>query len=611
MRETASPFERHQRRRRTRKGGSSSSLLLPILLLLWYNEKSAVDAFVRLGHGSRLPNSQLCAASNRRKESSKKKKTKPRQKLLRTPTNGQRVSQERNVGPPKPRPDLTNYEFNRSPVVNEERLQASIGCEHFGSCSGCLVESHVGQVEVIQSAKLYFSSTAVRQHRLDVLEEGAPWATEETDDGFYQVVVPSKVQSWRTQAKLAVAPQSSPWSRDGCHFGLYQRYTHTVMPIPNCAVHHPAVNRAIQALETCTKRVGIAAFTEQTREGGLRYVQCQVVRSTGRICLTLVWHTSELKQAQPALSRLIKALQAEAPDLWHSIWCHCNDGLGNNIFHRNPRRWHRLVGPEFVREPLPAGDDGWLYFTPMAFRQGNMDGFGILATDVARAIPPNAKVCELYAGVGVLGLTALAYHAKHSEQPLQWIRCSDENPANPRCFQRSVESLPRSVTGPAKARSVESDEDEEAMTLADLTKLVEEGKNSLPSSEPLGPKMSYQVASAAQALRSGQALGANILIVDPPRKGLEDAVLDELCKPFQPNQPYVESSTLLSIPDGKVHWTNDLQTLIYVSCGFDALARDAERLLTSPAGWKLESATGYVLFPGSDHVETLCVFQRQ
>ena len=118
------------------------------------------------------------------------------------------------------------------------------------------------------------------------------------------------------------------------------------------------------------------------------------------------------------------------------------------------------------------------------------------------------------------------------------------------------------------------------------------------------------VASAANALRSGQALGADVLIVDPPRKGLEQEVLDELCKDINPNQDSVESAAVLATPDHLANWVNDVKHLIYVSCGFEALTRDAERLLTSNAGWRLESATGYVLFPGSDHVETLCCFRR-
>lgn len=118
------------------------------------------------------------------------------------------------------------------------------------------------------------------------------------------------------------------------------------------------------------------------------------------------------------------------------------------------------------------------------------------------------------------------------------------------------------------------------------------------------------VASAGKALLSGQALGADLLIVDPPRKGLEQEVLDELCKERNPNQDYTESASMLATPDHLVNWVNDAKYLIYVSCGFEALTRDAERLLTSGAGWRLESATGYILFPGSDHVETLCCFRR-
>ena len=125
-----------------------------------------------------------------------------------------------------------------------------------------------------------------------------------------------------------------------------------------------------------------------------------------------------------------------------------------------------------------------------------------------------------------------------------------------------------------------------------------------------GPKATYMIASAAEALKAGQALGADILIVDPPRRGLEDEVIEELCKPFNPKQPGVESPNMLTIPDYLVNWTNDVETLIYVSCGFDALARDTEKLLSSGGGWKLESATGYILFPGSNHVETLCIFRR-
>jgi hypothetical protein len=333
------------------------------------------------------------------------------------------------------------------------------------------------------------------------------WSVEEVDDGFYQVIIPSDTTGWRTQAKLAVAPKSSSWAKDGCDFGLYRRGTHSVLEIPNCAVHHPSINQAVRVLVEATSKVGTAAFVEDTREGGLRYVQFQVERSTGKVCLTLVWNAGELKETHPALSRLVKELMRLEPSFWHSVWCHCNDGVGNNIFSRNPRRWHRLSGPEFLREPIATTDIGWLYFSPLTFRQGNLNGFDVLANDVARVIPGGSKVCELYAGVGVLGLSALAHHAD-AGSPLAWLRCSDENPANPRCFQRSIDSLPPSVTGYSLQQRSRTAKREEGITLAELASKMRTGSAPPKRRQTDEDKTSYMTASASKALLSGQALGA-------------------------------------------------------------------------------------------------------
>ena len=351
-----------------------------------------------------------------------------------------------------PRPVLTHYSEQRDWDVNDRRLRTSTGnivCEHFDSCPGCVRDKTVGNTEIVRSAARFFSSTAIRKNRIDVERSGEDWVVEEEDDGFYQVVVPSPTTEWRTQAKLVAAPKSDgQWANDGCKLGLYKRRSHEVLKIPNCQVHHPSINRAVEALEQATEKMGTPAYTD---DNGLRYVQLQVERTTGKISLTLVWGCAEIKAAQPALSRLTKELTKSEPDLWHSMWCHCNDGPGNNIFSRNPRAWHKLSGHDFVREPLPVGNLGWLYFSPLAFRQGNLDGFDVIANDVARAVPGGSKVCELYAGVGMLGLTSLYYHHlnyhKYKDQidgyaePLTWVRCSDENPANPRCFSATVRSL--------------------------------------------------------------------------------------------------------------------------------------------------------------------------
>lgn len=380
----------------------------------------------------------------------------------------------------------------------------NIGCEHFGTCPGCTVMEQVDNVDVIRSARLFFDALT-RQKLFAPLQarrrggggggrsnSGNNVVAFELDQNEFRVVIPTNsVRHWRTQAKLVVAAPASknPWSKStngaGCVFGLYQRNSHSVVSIPQCQVHHPSINQAVQCLEAATAKVRTPACLEEssktgtststsstssTLRTGLRYVQLQVERTTGKICLTLVWFAADVKDTQPALSRLTKELMKMQPELWHSIWLHCHDGLGNNIFSRSPQSsWHLLSGPELLREPLPVdseldtahfrslatneekngkqrssgggGSGGpWLYFTPQTFRQANLDGFEVLALHVARTVTPGAKVCELYAGVGVLGLTALYHHALQ-DTPLTWLRCSDENPNNPKCFYRAVSSL--------------------------------------------------------------------------------------------------------------------------------------------------------------------------
>jgi len=580
--------------------------------------------------------------------------------------------------------DNNNYNTNTiliTPSTNKKRKYIdTIPCTHFqnDNCPGCIITSHITNTDIVRSAQLYFTSSSLTKHFIMT-------TTEQQQD--FHVVVPSHITKWRTQAKLAVSAKSK-WNKNaGVQLGLYGRGSHNVIPIPECDVHHPSINIAMEALEKASAKANIDAYQEDIGQGSLRYVQFMVERSTNKVSCSLVWNAEQLKECQPGLSRLVKEMKKSYPKLWHSIWVHCNDNYGNAIFSRSPGRWFRMDGPEFVRESLPGtatrgeGDDdekkkeGLLFFSPMTFRQGNMDGFDIIAQHVAKEVPPGSKVCEMYAGVGLLGLTSLSYHARNAAasasfeeedydddeeddewwndddneersqqqrrggKPLKWLRCSDENPANPRCFERSLRSMPPEVTGRQadrfksnkynkkkgrKQNRKASNNNSDEITIEDMMAQMMANEGEFNTSfnyddddddndeeeEDAKNYIKYTVAAAGKAMYDGQALGADVLIVDPPRKGLDDEVLNQLCKPHDADQDYVEDKVMLR--NNRQHnLANDVTTLIYVSCGFDALARDTDKLLKANAGWKIKSATGYVLFPGSNHVETVVIFKRR
>lgn len=70
----------------------------------------------------------------------------------------------------------------------------------------------------------------------------------------------------------------------------------------------------------------------------------------------------------------------------------------------------------------------------------------------------------------------------------------------------------------------------------------------------------------------------------------------------------LEAPVVEALVDRKNDDTKTLKRIIYVSCGFEALKRDLKAL--TAGGWKVIHAEAHVLFPGSDHLETLAVFDR-
>ena len=91
----------------------------------------------------------------------------------------------------------------------------------------------------------------------------------------------------------------------------------------------------------------------------------------------------------------------------------------------------------------------------------------------------------------------------------------------------------------------------------------------------------FYCADAGQA--AGRFSGIDVLVVDPPRKGRDETARDAILK-MQPPR------------------------VVYVSCDPATLARDVAELCG--AGYTLEKAQAYDLFPRTFHVETVALLTR-
>lgn len=395
-------------------------------------------------------------------------------------------------------------------------------------------------------------------------------------------------EGWRSLAKLAVRNVGEPALDPLLTVGLFAPGSHELVPAANCPVHHHAINTAISLVQQQARLLKITAYDERTGQGQLRHVVLAVPQRTGAVQLTLVWNgegpwgesSSSAAATKRDITHLWKALVSSATNencndgqgslVWHSIWIHYNSSWKHaNAIFLHTGQWEKLYTGVSNTESCPMGGiteyleqsscpvNVPLHFPPQVFRQANLTAFSAIVEAIRGyflerlycdlELHHRPRCLELYGGVGTIGL--------HIADLCESLVSSDENPHNVQCFEASANIV--------------------------LQKLRERKKADQSVSIPT---IQYRPASASTLVESGALHKVNIVIVDPPRKGLEDTVSAALAQATSP------------------------QTLIYVSCGFEAFQRDYFILTTG--GWKLERAEGHILFPGSDAIETLAFFTR-
>lgn len=251
--------------------------------------------------------------------------------------------------------------------------------------------------------------------------------------------------------------------------GLFQAGSHRIVDIPRCGVHHPLVNRVAGALRVAIRATGCAPYAERPHAGELRALQVVVERGSESAQLVLV---ANGRDPEPILP-LAEALRKELGGALHSLFWNGNPERTNVIL--GPH-WQRLFGPEATRERIGGTE---VFFPPGAFGQANLSLADRIVERIHGWVPGGARVVELYAGCGPIGLGLLARSRSLS----------------------FVESAPAAVVGLEMGLAARP-EQERARALV----------------------LSGDAADAASLLPE-----AEIVIADPPRSGIDDPALAALC----------------------------------------------------------------------------------
>ena len=307
--------------------------------------------------------------------------------------------------------------------------------------------------------------------------------------------------------------------------GFYAPRSHRLVPVERCLIAMPEGSLAANAVCGWMKRFSVPAWDETEKRGLIRHVVTRTSRS-GQVMVTLAASGPDI----PHREELIACLKEALPGLV-SV-CLSVNPRGDNVILGGT--YQVLWGAPRLRDSLCG-----LYFdlSPLSFFQVNPEQTEKLyRTVLSFAGPqPDQTAVDLYCGAGTISLL-LARHVK---------------------TVIGIEIVPDAVRDArenAKTNGITNAAFHAAAAEKLLPRLVEGG------------------------------IRPDVLVMDPPRKGAEPAVL---CAIAQANVPRV----------------------VYVSCDPATLARDL-RVLTS-AGYSPEHVQPVDMFPWTKHVETVVLLTKK
>ncbi len=310
--------------------------------------------------------------------------------------------------------------------------------------------------------------------------------------------------------------------------GFYAGRTHRIVPCPDCKLQPDVLNEIGNTLCDFFAAHNIQPYDEQTGKGLVRHVFLRRGVHSGQIMVCLVCTRAKLPHAE----ELCRALTAQFSDI-ATILINVNARNTNVILGSET---HALYGPGFIEDTLCGVP---VQLGPLSFYQVNTLAaeqlYGI-AAEYAQ-LTPDDLLLDLYCGMGTIGLSM----ADHCRELI------------------GVEIVPEAIES-AKA-------------------------NAARMGDAIAAKSRFFCADAGQAATqlAAEGLHPDVVMLDPPRKGCDEATLSAVV-------------------------TMSPRRVVYVSCNPSTAARDAKWL--EEHGYRAEKVQPVDLFPRTRHCETVVLLSK-
>ena len=310
--------------------------------------------------------------------------------------------------------------------------------------------------------------------------------------------------------------------------GFYAGRTHRIVPCPDCKLQPGVLNDIGNALCRFFAENGIQPYNEETGRGLVRHIFLRRGAHSGQIMVCLVCTRPNFPHADALCTRLREQFADIATILLNVNSKNTNVILGTET--------HTLYGPGYIEDTLCGVP---VQLGPLSFYQVNTLAaerlYGIAAQYAQ--LTPDDLLLDLYCGMGTIGLSMV----DHCRELV------------------GVEIVPEAIES-AKA-------------------------NAARMGDAVAAKSRFFCADAGHAATqlAAEGLHPDVVMLDPPRKGCDEATL---------------SAVVRMAP----------RRVVYVSCNPATAARDAAWLEQN--GYHAEKVQPVDLFPRTKHCECVIALSK-
>jgi len=304
--------------------------------------------------------------------------------------------------------------------------------------------------------------------------------------------------------------------------GMYARNSHDIVQHSHCFLYPPIFHRILQRVIQWAKETGKQPYNEYTRVGNIRHIGIRGSSDQKELLVFIVTKKTTLCKVDSLVSDLIKDFP-QIVGIIHNI-----QPKPDNVIMGSTS--HLLYGQNYFEDVLC---DCKLRIHGNAFYQLNAKQAEIIYKDMMALLHCEDVVLDAYSGIGTIAF------------------CIHQSVKKVICIEEDIEGHKANI------------ENQRLLQIENITAINQKTENIIES-----------------VLQDHKI---NVVIFDPPRKGLESSIIDTIA-------------------------SHKIKKVLYLSCDCATQKRDLQ--LFEQAGYKVVSLQGYDMFPHTWHIESLAVLRQ-